>query len=138
MPPCRVPNCPRTVREQYRGLCHGHYTDPDMREKYAAPMTRPRRAVGDKWLDPDGYVLVCTAPGKCRHEHRIVMEDILGRPLVKGESVHHLNGFREDNRRENLELWVTPQRFGQRLDDLLAYAVKYHREELIRLLHEPV
>lgn len=56
--------------------------------------------------------------GKIVPEHRHVMAEVLGRPLVKGESVHHINGIRDDNQPENLELWVTSPRYGQRARDI--------------------
>lgn len=51
------------------------------------------------------------------------MESVIGRPLLKTESVHHKNGIRYDNRPENLEIWVTGfQPAGQRVRDLVAFA----------------
>jgi hypothetical protein len=55
-------------------------------------------------------------------EHRVVMEGILGRPLERFEEVHHRNTIRNDNRPENLELWVKHQPGGARAKDLIEYA----------------
>ena len=80
-------------------------------------------------MNADGYVMVwcpehpaAYRPTNRLPEHRLVMERILGRLLLPGENVHHKNGVRDDNRPENLELWVTQQPKGQRVEDVLAWA----------------
>ncbi len=87
-----------------------------------------------RMYDPHGYVLVFapnhpTVIGRMERggnrknmfvrEHRVVMEKHLGRLLEKHETIHHLNGIRDDNRIENLELWVKQQPSGQRQSDLI-------------------
>jgi uncharacterized protein YbaR (Trm112 family) len=68
-------------------------------------------------VDQNGYVRV-KVDGQWKAEHRVVMERILGRPLRRGESVHHRNGIRHDNSEENLELWIGGVRYGQRAHEL--------------------
>lgn len=92
-----------------------------------------RKTYSGRHLQPSGYVFVSIPKdhpllderkqkgirNARMPEHRLVMEQHLGRRLLKNENVHHKNGVRHDNRIENLELWTKSQPTGQRNMDLI-------------------
>lgn len=97
-------------------MCKRHYQQ-QLEGRELAPL---RRANGGT-LHPSGYIYIGR---KHEAEHRLVMEAHLGRALRPGETVHHKNGIRRDNRLSNLELWVGSHGKGQRVEDRVADAVE--------------
>jgi hypothetical protein len=86
-------------------------------------LTRTWKRARSKKTSSSGYVQVWDAKARTyRAEHRLVMAQMLGRPLWPWENVHHKNGIRTDNSPENLELWVKSQPCGQRPEDVVAHA----------------
>lgn len=66
-----------------------------------------QRAIGNKSISTDGYVVVNLGRGKRKYEHILVAEKALGRTLDKGMVVHHVNTNRQDNTPTNLLICST-------------------------------
>lgn len=120
---CLVPNC------EDENTSNGYCAACNLRWRRNIGPLAPRKARGKQlsFIDSNGYerytaIHPLNKYGTPRPAHRIVMEQSLGRELVEGENVHHINGDRTDNRIENLELWNTSQPAGQRVEDKVAWA----------------
>ena len=133
---CQVSGCDRTA--QLRRMCRTH---ANRKRKYGdVQADKPIREVAGEGFDSRGYWHV-PVPVELRHltngvtpypQHRLLMAQLLGRPLRRDESVHHVNGDRSDNttngpliefRSGNLELWSRWQPAGQRVADKVAFAL---------------
>jgi hypothetical protein len=116
---CQAKDCDRRTRAA--GYCMGHY----QRLRNGVPVEgpiRPQGPYGQGYVDAQGYRRMPTGTKKGILEHRLVMEQAIGRPLRPEETVHHKNGDRLDNRIENLELWASAHAPGQRVSDLVSWA----------------
>jgi hypothetical protein len=106
--------CTKPIHQN--GLCRHHHHafttlgDPLAIGKYGSGHTNSQ---GYRWVSIEGVPF---------REHRLVMEQALGRPLLPNENVHHKDGNRSNNSLGNLELWVKSQPKGQRIVDKLEYA----------------
>ena len=69
--------------------------------------------------------------GERKYRSRAVMEKYIGRDLMPGEIVHHLNGDKTDDRIDNLELMTH-----QRHNNIHKNNITYSRSDLITALEK--
>jgi hypothetical protein len=101
--PCVCEQCgkafvlpPSTVATGRGHFCSRACKDAALRGK------RGNRWDGGRHISKQGYVMIYDATtGTYEYEHRLIMEQELGRPLLPSEIVHHI-GIKTDNRPWNL------------------------------------
>lgn len=119
---CKLPVHARAVCHRcYRKI---HYEEHERQRRGATK--HDLSPIGTIKTDKSGYARIKIDIGHgardwVRH-HKYVMEQKLGRKLFDYENVHHINGNKSDNSEKNLELWITKQPKGQRIEDLIEYA----------------
>lgn len=122
-----------TTTKTFTGLCWTCHWPEHLKYVHKLKRDRPltERPVTKR---SDGYLEIALPPwhwcypmaSKSRHSvmvHRLVMAEHLGRLLQHEEIVHHVNGIREDNRLENLEL-RTPKTHPLSYQDAYAKGLK--------------
>lgn len=101
----------------------GHRKHRYCPEHFDVVLLDPNTQITHRHATVHGYVIV-TVMGKPFREHRLIMERYLGRRLTDKENIHHINGDRQNNAIENLELWSEDQPAGQRVSDKIKWALQ--------------
>lgn len=116
-PTCCVNGCTKVIKA--KNYCAMHY-HRIVKTGNPGEIGTIKRSDGEGTITR-GYKVIYVN-GKRYLEHRYIMEQFIGRPLFKYETVHHKNGNRLDNYITNLELWSKSQPAGQRIEDKLNWA----------------
>jgi len=127
-PTCKCENCGETFARKQKFNGHSWaYVRPTKFCGYScSSQFRWKNAKG--FIDKHGYRVVYNCLGKQIPEHRLVMQNHIGRELTKQETVHHKNGNRLDNSLDNLELWSSRHGRGQRVEDKIDFCRSFLNE----------
>lgn len=107
---CSIPGCGR--RHYALKFCKTHYRRHHLglpMERAIRPTSTPPGEWGDWYTTARGYVQrrrIDPTTGRAQYQsrHRYEMEAKLGRKLIKGETVHHIDLNRSNNSWPNLQL----------------------------------
>lgn len=103
---CCIEGCSNPIES--KGMCGKHaqrvrrYGDPHYVTTHEDWRRRCREGALRRWGDtanPNTYRKLHN-----RHAHRVIAEQMIGRPLLPGEIVHHIDGNRHNNSPENLQV----------------------------------
>ena len=104
--------------KEYRALGYKTLSPARLRQLQRSPVATGniRRLYGpDHWnwkgghVTSAGYRVISRKGRKNLYEHRVVMEEMLGRSLASNEVVHHRDGNRSNNSPDNLQLMTRGQ-----------------------------
>lgn len=110
--------------EKIRKNRTGTHASPETKKKLSMMRTgrtynRPKR-----YVDQHGYVILWDPTHHLANktgyvkEHRLVMEQKIGRKLKKEEVVHHKNGIKDDNHPENLDIMTLSKHAAHHAEEL--------------------
>ena len=104
---CCIEGCSKTTEKGAGGMCGMHaqrvrrYGDPNYITPEAQRRANSRAAMLQRVteLKPTTYRKLFG-----RHEHRVIAEQMLGRPLQRNEIIHHIDGNKHNNDPSNLQV----------------------------------
>ncbi len=112
---CKVCGCSFFVSDYEISKGHGNFCSG----RCSSSLENNARWAGGRKKDVDGYVFIKMPqhPFADNHgyvkEHRIIIEKIIGRYLLRTEIIHHVNKIKDDNCPKNLMAFVSHQSHNQ-------------------------